>query len=246
MKKNLRDAIVWYAIQYQGDWQKIAYALQVNLPYKKVDYAYPYITRADVNYPSCFLQLRYPPWILFYQGNLSLLEKRGIGIIGARNCTPQALKNTKEVVDILKKRYVIVSGLAKGIDAKAHSCALDTGTIGMIGCGIDQIYPKENEALYREMSLHHLILSEYPMHTPPKAHHFPWRNRLIAACSQGVVVIQARYKSGTMHTVNQCIDLSKPVYCLPSGFENKDFQGCNYLIQSGAQILVSPKDIEEI
>ncbi len=246
MDKNLRDAILWYAIQYDGDWKQIAHCLHINAPYQKVSYAYSFVTRADAEYPQCFLQLRYPPWILFYQGNLSYLSHSSIGIIGARQCTKQALINTKEVVDILKKKYVIVSGLAKGIDAMAHTSALDKKTIGIIGCGIDRIYPKENQPLYQIMSKNHLILSEYPMHTAPKAHHFPWRNRLIAACADALVVVQAKYKSGTMHTVNECLELSKPVYCLPGAYEDKEYQGCNALIQNGAQIIVQEQDLYEI
>lgn len=246
MKKNLRDAILWYAIQNDGDWKQIAYCLQVKAPYKKVEYAYPFVTLADKEYPRCFLQLRYPPWILFYQGKLSYLSQKCVGIIGARDCTDQALKNTREVVNVLKKKYVIVSGLAKGIDAMAHKSALDQKTIGIIGCGIDRIYPKENQDLYQIMAKQHLILSEYPMQTAPKAHHFPWRNRLIAACSSSIVVIQARCKSGTMHTVNECLELSKPVYCLPSAYEDKVYQGCNVLIQNGALSVVQEQDLYEI
>lgn len=246
MNERLREAILWYALESQGEWQQIALRIKNKAPVQRVRYPGSFVTIVDPEYPSCFRQLRYPPWILFYEGDFSYLQKRGIAIIGSRNCTSSALNNTKIITDRLKKRYVIVSGLAKGIDSMAHRCSLDQKTIGFIGCGLDTIYPKENAFLYQEMSRRHLILSEYPMHTKPLAHHFPWRNRLIAASCDALIVIQAKCKSGTMHTVNECLELSKPVYCVPSAFEDKEHTGCNWLIQNGAYIIVEESDLDEL
>lgn len=244
--KHLRERILWYAIKYQGDWTKIGNAIQRKESYEKITtYPYPYVTIADETYPKRLLRLRYPPWILFYQGNLKLLECDSIGVVGARKCSMQALYNTKDVVNRVKNKYCIVSGLAKGIDGMAHQSALDRATIGIIGCGIDQIYPKENIRLYQEMAKHHLIISEYPCKTPPLRHHFPWRNRLIAACSNLLIVIEAKKKSGTMLTVNECLELSVPVYCLPTDFSNEEYDGCNYLIENGAYLL-SKDELENL
>ena len=246
MKENLKEAILWYALQNRGEWKQIAQCLECHAPVQRIHYPDPYITIVDQEYPSCFRKLRYPPWILFYQGNLSYLQERGVAIIGSRDCTSAALTNTRIIANRLKQRYVILSGLAKGIDAMAHRCSLDHKTIGFIGCGLDWIYPKENAFLYEEMSRKHLIVSEYPLHTKPLAHHFPWRNRLIAAACEALIVIQAKCKSGTMHTVNECLELSKPVYCVPSAFEEKTFSGCNWLIQNGANIIVEESDLDEL
>ena len=221
--KHLKMAILYYAICYRGNWQKIAEAIKNKEAYKMVDMEESYITIVDEAYPLAFKRLRYPPWILFYRGNLDILKSESIGIVGSRNCSLQALENTKQVVSILKKKYTIVSGLAKGVDGMAHTCSLDQKTIGIVGCGIDQIYPKENQRLYEEMAKHHLILSEYPPQTPPLRHHFPWRNRLIAALSKNLIVIEANFKSGTMSTVNECLELDVPVYCLPTAFGQKDY-----------------------
>ncbi|MBQ0065395.1 MAG: DNA-processing protein DprA [Firmicutes bacterium] len=235
---DLKQRILWYAIKYQGDWTKIGNAIQRKEAYKKIDsFPYPFVTMADKEYPKIFLRLRFPPWILFYKGNLKLLEKEMVGIVGARICTLQALQNTEFVVKQLRSKYTIVSGLAKGIDGMAHRSAMDESTIGIIGCGIDRIYPKENEQLYYEMEKKQLILSEYPPGVPPLKHHFPWRNRLIAACSKYLIVIQAKKRSGTMLTVNECVELSIPVYCLPSSFNEEQYDGCNYLIENGAYLL---------
>lgn len=242
--KTLSKQILAYAISYQGQWHRIAKALKNQEPYQEVPCPYPYVTIGDANFPLSFRKLRYPPFILFYQGNLALLEKASIGIVGARKCSNQALVNTQRIVEVLKDKYCIVSGLAKGIDGQAHHCAKDT--IGFIGCGIDQIYPKCNADLYHTMAKEQLIMSEYPMGTAPLAHHFPWRNRLIAASSDALIVIESTYKSGTMLTVNECIELSKPVYCLPTAFENDRYPGCNALIESGANILCDIHEVEKI
>lgn len=242
----LNKAILWYACQTEGDWNTIAKLVQQKAPYQNLQIADKYTTIVDKDYPACFKTLEYPPWILFYRGDLSLLNTKCIGVIGARNCTQSGLKNTQLVVKQLRERYTIVSGLAKGIDAMAHKTALKYHTIGIIGCGIERVYPYENVNLYRTMEKNHLILSEYPKYTAPKPHHFPWRNRLIAACINNLIVIEAKFKSGTMHTVNECIALSKPVYCLPGAFGNKLSTGCNFLIQSGANIIVDIEDLNEI
>lgn len=244
--KDLKYRILYYAIQYNGDWNRIAKAIHNQEPYKIIEYPYDYVTIVDEQYPECMKHLRYPPWILFYIGDYSLLKKKSIGIVGARNCTSQALQNTKTIVNHVKQKYCIVSGLAKGIDAMAHQCSMDSDTIGIIGCGINRMYPKENTKLFYEMREKQLIISEYPMNVAPLAYHFPWRNRLIAACSSALVVIEAKEKSGTMLTVNECLELSKPVYCLPTAFENKEYMGCNTLIFNGANILLDEKELDDI
>lgn len=239
-----REAILWYAIQYDGDWKKIGNAIKAHENYSIIAYPYPYLTIVDEMYPEAFKHLRYPPWIIFYQGNVCLLKEKGVGIVGARNCSVQALQNTDTIVQRLQSRYVIVSGLAKGIDARTHLNA--SKTIGVLGCGINVIYPKENTFLFERMKKSGLIISEYPMHVKPLAYHFPWRNRLIAALSSNLVVIEATYKSGTMITVNECLELSVPIYCVPTAFQDEKYQGCNYLISNGANILVDIKDIDDI
>lgn len=244
MKSNLKEAILAYAIKYQGEWSLIAKAIKRKEPYQVAQIENKYITIMDPEYPDCFKRLRYPPWILFYKGNLSLLKRKCIGVIGARNCSMQALQNTKVVVDHLKTRYCIVSGLAKGIDAMAHRSSIET--IGIIGCGIDRIYPYMNKELYKQMEERQLILSEYPLDTAPLSYHFPWRNRLIAALSDSIVVIEATRKSGTMTTVNEALELSKTIYCLPTAFNVKEYEGCNYLISQGAMIVSDEKDLDDI
>ena len=234
-----RNKILYYALKYQGDWSSIARAIQRKESYQEVHYPLNYLTILDEAYPNSLKELRYPPWILFYKGDITLLKKEKISIIGSRDYCEYGRSSTEEVIQNLPSSYVIVSGLAKGIDAYAHQYAIQYGhsTIGVIGCGIDVIYPKQNAYLYKEMENQHLIISEYPGKVPPRKVHFPWRNRIIASLGKALIVTDAKIHSGTMLTVNEAISLSKDIYCIPYPYRVKNGEGCNLLISQGAFIL---------
>jgi len=234
----MRNAIHAYSMKYQGDWSKIAQAIIDREPYECTDSLFQYVTIVDQHYPNQLKQLRFPPWILYYEGDFSLLQKKTLGIVGSRKLCPYA-EDVIVRLCLANQEKVIVSGLAKGADTKAHQCALNTGTIGVLGCGLDVAYPKENRDLIQMMKKNHLVLSEYPEKTKPLKHHFPWRNRIIAALSDQIVAVQAQIKSGTSTTVMKAIELSKDVYCVPYPLDFVDGQGCNHLISQGAQILLS-------
>lgn len=239
----MREAILYYAYKYDGDWKKIERAIHCEEQWERVAYAGDYVTIEDAMYPKRFLDLEYAPWILFYEGDLSLCNQATCGIVGSRMAKEKSIQHCIHITNLLKQKYVIVSGLAKGIDAIAHESALDAHTIGVIGCGLHVVYPKENTALYERMRTHHLILSEYPPDSKPYAFHFPWRNRLIAALSDSIIVIEARKRSGTMLSVNEAITLDRSVYCVPHEYGCEDGIGCNLLISQGANILVDDEDI---
>lgn len=239
----MRERILYYAVKYDGDWKKIERALGCNETWEHIVYPGSYITIEDEAYPKCFKMLEYAPWILFYEGDLGLCNMPACAIIGSRMVSRKGELDCIHVCNIVKKKYVIVSGLAKGIDGIAHRSSLDYHTIGVVGCGLHVNYPKENHNLYEIMRSHHLILSEYPEHSKPYAYHFPWRNRLIAALSDRVIVIEARLRSGTLLTVNEAITLDKEVYCIPHDFGKVEGEGCNLLISQGANILVDDEDI---
>lgn len=234
----MRDAIYAYALMYDGDWSRIAKAIAAHAEYTKQQSKCSFVTIVDKEYPQCLKELRFPPWILFYEGDLQLIEKPSLGIVGSRDLCNYAQQVVERLVKANQDK-VIVSGLAKGADAMAHWCALNHKTIGVLGCGLDVAYPKENKELIELMKKNHLVISEYPHGTRPLKHHFPWRNRLIAALSDHVVAVQAQMKSGTATTIMQAIELSKPVYCVPYPLTAQMGQGCNYLISQGAQILLS-------
>lgn len=239
----MKEQILYYAVKYKGNWNKIQEALQKREAWSNITYEGNYVTLGETAYPDKLEHLQYPPWIIFYEGDLELLNRPGVGVIGSRMCSAQGIHDCHTAVSILKQRYVILSGLAKGIDAAAHEEALDKATVGIIGCGLDITYPYENGGLYETMRHHHLLLSEYPYGTKPYAAHFLWRNRIIAALSDAIVVIEARKRSGSMLTVNEAVNLDIPIYCLPAAFGLSTKEGCNLLIAQGANILVDDKDI---
>lgn len=225
-----RNTLITYSLYFNGDYNKITKAIDADflLPLKTVDNA---ITIFDSEYPLKLLDLKYPPYVLYYKGDLNLLKDSSIAIVGSRKPSEYAVKATKGLVEA-KNDKVIISGLAKGIDAVAHLYACKT--IGILGCGIDYIYPKENYDLIKKVEKHGLILSEYPGFTKPLGYHFPFRNRLIVALSELVYVMQSTIRSGTMTTVNEALEMGKEVRVLPYDIFDENGINNNNLIFEGA------------
>lgn len=200
-----------------------------------------FITIFDEEYPLAFKYLQYPPLVLFYKGNLSLLKNNCISVVGSRLCLDYCLRMTNIYCSQLASKYTIVSGLAKGIDSCAHWAAIKNHgqTIGVLGCGLNVIYPKENIQLFETMINNHLLISEYPANVKPLKWHFPIRNRLIVSLSSKLLVMSCGQKSGTMHSANLAADLNKEVFCLP--LRNNDYgsDGILSLINDGASCLCS-------
>lgn len=243
---NKQEYLAQLSYEYDGEWTSIAKAIKKQIQPSFHHINENYLTIFDTNYPKAFLSLRYPPWVIFYAGNLELLNQPKMTIVGSRDICPYGKKVTEEIVTELSKKYVIVSGLAKGVDGIAHQTAMKQGhTIGVIGNGLDIPYPICNKELYQQMKQKQLILSEYPAKTPPKKYHFPWRNRLIAALGDACIVTQATVRSGTMITVNEALELSKEIYCIPYPYEQEVGEGNNLLISQGAQILYSLEQLQQ-
>ena len=244
----MRDNMIQAAIKYEGNYEKIALAIKNQERFVTGRRSLEVITILDKEYPAALKQLRYPPFVLFYKGNPELLSQLAVSVVGSRQPESYGIEMTRKIVGNCNRKYVIVSGLAKGIDAIAHQEALNTQrkTIGVIGCGIDRIYPMENEHLYQQVSRYGCIVSEYPGFTPPRKHHFPFRNRLIAALSEKCIVTAATLKSGTMLTVNEAITLGKEVICIPYPIGSANGEGCNLLISQGASILTNAADFAMI
>ncbi len=184
-------------------------------------------------------------------GNFDLLKtfSPSLAIVGTRRCTDYG---KKVVIDFTKTLtsagFIIVSGLAKGIDTLAHkTCIEHKGkTIAVLGSGLDKIYPKENKKLVQEIIENKgLIISEYPSFTPPNRFHFPDRNRIIAGLSLGVLVIEAREKSGALITADWAISQNKPIFAIPGSVYNTTSAGCHSLIKKGARLVDKPEDILE-
>lgn len=233
--KNQRNRLIGLAIKYGGEYSLIIKAIK-NHEEAYSDYQ-NCITILDDSYPNSLRKLEEPPLVLFFKGNIELLNTRMCGVVGSRKITETGKETTIFITSKLKNNYTIVSGLAKGVDAVAHLEALDFKTIGVLGSGIDYIYPIENKNLYDMMNNHQLIISEYPGNSKPLSHHFPLRNRIISALSEFIVVTQASLKSGTFITVNYALSLNKNVYVCPYHLFQTEGIGNNQLIEEGANIL---------
>lgn len=231
--------LIAYAIKYQGAYDKIYQAIKNKEGiehYQNIEA----LTILDTNYPKSLLDLSNPPFVLFYKGDISLINKDIIGIVGSRLASEYGKKTTNYIVSRIQSKYVVVSGLAKGIDAMAHESSIKNGsTIGVLGCGINYIYPKSNENLYQIMKKDHLIISEYPDLVSPMKHHFPFRNRIISALAKKLIVIEAKNNSGTLITVNESLTLNRDIYVVPHNIDSENGSGCNKLIQEGANILLT-------
>lgn len=227
-----------------GSWHQITNALLRNEPVRDCHIKEPYITIADEDYPKSLLELEYPPYVLFYRGRKELLLERCATIVGSRELSAYGERMTRLSAYYLREKYVLVSGLAKGADSLVHACALEKGrTIGVIGSGLATVYPRTSAGLYARMKQEGLILSEYPAFVPVRKYHFPWRNRILAALGEFIVVTQAAEKSGTMLTVNEALELGRDVYAFPYPFDADEGLGCNQLIAEGAMIMY---DIEQL
>lgn len=248
-----RNILIALAIYHDGNWRKIYNSIKDVELLSRLDYKNLLsklksnaITILDPEYPSYLKQIKMPPFVLFYKGDISLIyeNKNHLAVIGSREVEEEYATATRNLVNNINKDIVVVSGVAKGVDAIAHDSALKSGkkTIGVIGSGLDVVYPIENEELYEKIARDGLLISEYPHGSPPEMYHFPFRNRLIAAFSNATLVTQASIKSGTMITATFTLEQNKNVMCLPSNKFNES--GCNLLIKEGAFLVENEEEIE--
>ena len=199
-------------------------------------------------YPEKLTELYDPPMGLYVKGRLPEKGRRSVAIVGARQAdyygTEMAAYFAKELA---RHKVNVISGLAYGVDGAAHRGALmEKGyTLGILGSGINICYPKEHYKLYHAMEQNGGLLSEYPLDQKPRAGLFPMRNRLIAAMSDGVLVTQARSKSGSLITVDQALELGREIFAVPGRLEDEMSQGCNELIRSGAKLVMGVEDLLE-
>ncbi len=242
MREYLRDVSVYY----KGNYGQIRDHINKKLPINESIGNDSYITILDDEYPNELKALQDPPYVLFYEGNINLLRKPKISIVGSRNPSTYNCDVTRKLVMKIKNRYAIVSGLARGIDAISHRSSLDSETIGIIATGLDVFYPQEHKELQTYLCKHQLVLTEYPRGTRAKKHHFPTRNRIIAALGSKVIVTSARLRSGTLCTVNHALSLNREVVVLPHSIFDESGRACNELIQEGASMLTNLDDLSNI
>lgn len=208
------------------------------------------ITILDKDYPKNLKNVYDAPVVLYYKGNKQLLNnKKAIAIVGCRNCTKYGENvSTKFAYDLSKDGICIISGMAKGIDSLAHIGALKQKgkTIAVLGSGLDRIYPSENIKLYNEIIKNGgLILSEYVIGTNANRMNFPARNRIISGLSDGVLVVEAKEKSGTLITVDFALEQGKDVFVIPGNITSNNSFGTNELIKQGAKCVTNVEDVLE-
>ena len=198
-------------------------------------------------YPEKLKNISSSPKEIYCLGNLELLNTKSIAIIGSRDYSNYGERAAKEFsYSLAKENICVVSGMAKGIDSFAHIAALEAKgkTIAVLGSGLDIIYPRENKKLYENIIKNDgLIISEYPLGTPPRRQNFPARNRIISGLSDGVLVIEARKNSGTNITVDFALDQGKDVFVIPGNIYSKTSDGTNFLIKEGAIPVTDYRDI---
>ncbi|WP_240375301.1 DNA-processing protein DprA [Bacillus piscicola] len=205
------------------------------------------LTRFDDEYPERLLHIYDPPWILYAKGSVELLQRqRSLAVVGTRTPTDYGKKALHYLLPpLIKKKVLIVSGLARGIDTLAHHITLRSQgrTIAVLGSGFDYIYPRENTNLAMNIASHHLLLSEFPPSVPPQKWHFPMRNRLISGLSDITFIAEAGERSGSLITAYQALDQGKEVRALPGTIFSSMSKGTNHLIAEGADPVKSPHDL---
>lgn len=208
----------------------------------------------DANYPPGLLHIEDPPLLLYLMGQLELpLEPaRSLAIVGSRNPTPQGALNARQFAQTLSQAgLTIVSGLALGVDGAAHEGALAgaaaarLATVAVVGTGLDRVYPKRHHQLAHDIAQRGLIVSEYPLGTPPLAANFPRRNQLIAGLSCATLVVEAALQSGSLITARLAAEQGKEVFAIPGSIHATQSHGCHALIRQGAKLVESAQDVLE-
>jgi DNA processing protein len=210
------------------------------------------LTLADSDYPAGLLNTEDPPLMLYLMGEVPASWSAGIAVVGSRNPTPQGLANALRFSrSFAQAGLTVVSGLALGVDAAAHEGALEgaaagqLATIAVVGTGLDRVYPRQHLELARRIAQNGLLVSEYPLGTPPLPANFPKRNRIIAALSQGTVVVEAALKSGSLITARQAAEQGKDVFAIPGSIHSPQSRGCHALLKQGAKLVETAQDVLE-
>jgi DNA processing protein len=197
-------------------------------------------------YPRLLTEMEDAPPVLIAKGELNLLDRQAVAIVGARNASAAACRFARGLAhDLGQHDLVVVSGLARGIDSAAHDGALEAGTIAVIAGGIDVVYPPENAERQKALYERGLVLAEMPPGTEPRARHFPYRNRIIAGISSGTVVVEAAPRSGSLITARLAAECGREVMAVPGSPLDPRAQGCNQLIRDGATLIQNAADVVE-
>lgn len=248
-------------LKIEGIGEETANNIIISKNEKLLDYHMKYMQENKIDiihiyeksYPQILKQIYDPPVTLYIRGNKEILNNKNIGIIGCRECTDYGKKAAKYFAyNLAKKNINIVSGLAKGVDSYAHLGCLCTykenqncgKTIAVVGNGLDMVYPKENAEIANEIiKSGGVIISEYPCGTKPDKMNFPARNRIISGISSGIIVVEAKEKSGTLITVDFALEQGRDVFVVPGNINSINSVGTNDLIKQGSKMVTVYKDV---
>lgn len=227
----------------RGEWRRFAEEECLRLETTAVRL----VTYTSSDYPKSLFEIPDPPPFLYIKGELRSREL-SIAIVGSRRATSYGLMTTGKLAEALASHGVcIVSGMARGVDTAAHTGALHAGgrSIGVLGCGVDKVYPPENRALFEDMAQKGCLVSEFPLGTLPLAENFPRRNRIISGLARGVLVVEAAEKSGSLITAQYALEHGRDVYAVPGNISFITSRGCNRLIKQGAKLVDCVEDLLE-
>ncbi|CAH1082236.1 DNA-processing protein DprA [Candidatus Nitrotoga sp. 1052] len=206
------------------------------------------VTLADPDYPQVLLNISDPPLLLYVKGRLELLNHPALAVVGSRNATPQGLSNAEAFAQAASAAGLcIVSGMAHGIDAAAHRGGLREygSSIGIVGTGLDKVYPAANRQLAHRLAQEGALVSEFSLGTPPLAANFPRRNRIISGLSLGCLVVEASLQSGSLITARMALEQGRDVFAIPGSIHAPQTKGCHHLIKQGAKLVECAQDILE-
>jgi DNA processing protein len=204
------------------------------------------LTLADSDYPQALLETPDPPALLYLRGRRELLALPALAMVGSRNATPQGISNAQQFARAFSNAgLTIVSGLALGIDAAAHQGGLDGAgsTIAVLGTGADLLYPQRNRTLGERIAREGLIVSEFPLGTPPNGGNFPRRNRVISGLARGCLVVEAALASGSLITARLAAEQGREVFAIPGSIHSPHSKGCHALIKQGAKLVECAQDV---
>lgn len=204
------------------------------------------VTWADSEYPKNLTHIHDPPPFVYVRGSLEPQDQVAVAIVGARSASTYGRDVTRQLArDLAHRRVTVVSGLARGIDAEAHRAALEAGgrTIGVLGSGLDVIYPSEHRRLAQDMIQHGAVISEFALGSQPEAGHFPYRNRVISGLSLGTVVVEAAEKSGSLITARCALEQNREVFAVPGPITARRSRGPHDLLKQGAKLIEGVDDI---
>lgn len=214
---------------------------------RTADFGARMIASCEPDYPPLLRAIDPPPPIISVAGNIEILSQRSVAIVGSRNASAVGLRFAGQMArELGQAGLCVVSGLARGIDTQAHGGALQTGTVAVLGGGVDHVYPAQNAQLYDEIRHHGAIISESPFGHRATAKDFPRRNRIISGLSQGIVVIEAAERSGTLITARYALEQGREVMAAPGSPLDPRTKGCNRLIRQGAALIESAQDVIDI